>query len=72
MLPRTTSIWQRDSQPNASGRPGAVHAVLTAVEQARLTPLGYTPHVSFDRVDIDLETSVFEEAHESVPEGEQV
>ncbi|RSV39487.1 hypothetical protein CA233_20970 [Sphingomonas sp. ABOLD] len=24
MLPRTTSIWQRDSQPNASGRPGAV------------------------------------------------
>jgi hypothetical protein len=27
MLPRTTSIWQRDSQPNASGRPGAVQAV---------------------------------------------
>jgi hypothetical protein len=25
MLPRTISIWQRDSQPNASGRPGAVH-----------------------------------------------
>jgi transposase InsO family protein len=25
ILPRTTSIWQRDSQPNASGRPGAVH-----------------------------------------------
>ncbi|WP_374297525.1 hypothetical protein, partial [Sphingomonas sp.] len=25
MLPRITSIWQRDSQPNASGRPGAVH-----------------------------------------------
>ena len=25
MLPRTTSIWQRDSQPNASGKPGAVH-----------------------------------------------
>ena len=24
MLPRTTSIWQRDSRPNASGRPGAV------------------------------------------------
>lgn len=24
MLPRTTSIWQRDSQPNASGKPGAV------------------------------------------------
>jgi hypothetical protein len=24
MLPRTTSIWQRDSQPHASGRPGAV------------------------------------------------
>jgi len=23
MLPRTTSIWQRDSQPNASGKPGA-------------------------------------------------
>jgi len=25
MLPRILSIWQRDSQPNASGRPGAVH-----------------------------------------------
>ncbi|RZL19467.1 MAG: hypothetical protein EOP64_10490 [Sphingomonas sp.] len=25
MLPRTTSIWQHDSQPKASGRPGAVH-----------------------------------------------
>ena len=25
MLPRTTSIWQRDSQPTASGKPGAVH-----------------------------------------------
>jgi hypothetical protein len=24
MLPQTTSIWQRDSQPNASGKPGAV------------------------------------------------
>ena len=24
MLPRTTSIWQHDSQPKASGRPGAV------------------------------------------------
>lgn len=25
MLPQAKSIWQRDSQPNASGRPGAVH-----------------------------------------------
>ena len=25
MLPRTSSIWQHDSQPNASGKPGAVH-----------------------------------------------
>ena len=25
MLPQATSIWRRDSQPNASGRPGAVH-----------------------------------------------
>ena len=32
MLPRTTSIWQRDSQPNASGRPGAVH-----IEERRLS-----------------------------------
>ena len=24
MLPRTSSIWQHDSQPNASGKPGAV------------------------------------------------
>jgi len=26
MLPRATSIWQRDSQPNASGRTGAVQS----------------------------------------------
>ena len=26
MLPLATSIWQRDSQPNASGRPGAVQS----------------------------------------------
>ena len=24
MLPRTSSIWQRDSHPTASGKPGAV------------------------------------------------
>ena len=24
MLPRTISVWQRDSQPTASGKPGAV------------------------------------------------
>ena len=28
MLPQTTSIWQRDSQPNASGKPGAVQTCL--------------------------------------------
>jgi hypothetical protein len=28
MLPRTTSIWQRDSQPTASGEPGAVQLAL--------------------------------------------
>ncbi len=28
MLPRTTSIWQHDSQPKASGRPGAVQTQL--------------------------------------------
>ena len=28
MLPRTISIWQRDSQPDASGRPGAVQPRL--------------------------------------------
>ena len=27
MLPQTTSIWQRDSQPTASGKPGAVHTL---------------------------------------------
>ncbi|MEG3166558.1 hypothetical protein U1701_18520, partial [Sphingomonas sp. PB2P19] len=27
MLPQTTSIWLRDSQPNASGRPGAVQTL---------------------------------------------
>jgi hypothetical protein len=30
MLPRTISIWQRDSQPNASGRPGAVQPTRIA------------------------------------------
>jgi len=29
MLPRTISIWQHDSQPKASGRPGAVHEAGT-------------------------------------------
>ena len=29
ILPRIKSIWQRDSQPNASGRPGAVQIDLT-------------------------------------------
>jgi hypothetical protein len=28
MLPRTSSIWQRDSHPTASGKPGAVQADL--------------------------------------------
>lgn len=28
MLPRTTLIWQRDSQPSASGRPGAVQMAI--------------------------------------------
>src|SRR3546814_21197870 len=36
MLPRTTSIWQRDSQSNASGRPGAVQLVPSiAADPAR-------------------------------------
>ena len=30
MLPRTSSIWQRDSQPTASGKPGAVQTVSGA------------------------------------------
>lgn len=25
MLPQTTSVWLHDSQPYASGKPGAVH-----------------------------------------------
>jgi hypothetical protein len=28
-MPRTTSIWQRDSQPTASGKPGAVHYIFS-------------------------------------------
>ena len=38
MLPRTTSIWQRDSQPNASGRLGAVQTdgIDTATPTGRL------------------------------------
>ena len=27
MLPQANSIWRRDSQPNASGKPGAVHYI---------------------------------------------
>ena len=27
MLPRTRSVWRRDSQSNASGKSGAVHSV---------------------------------------------
>jgi hypothetical protein len=34
MLPRTTSIWQRASQPKASGRPGAVHHCVLVVKEA--------------------------------------
>lgn len=30
MLPRTSSIWQRDSHPTASGKPGAVHISFAA------------------------------------------
>ncbi|WP_221240097.1 hypothetical protein, partial [Sphingomonas abaci] len=37
MLPRTSSIWQRDSHPTASGKPGAVQfdAVLTGTNGQR-------------------------------------
>ena len=40
MLPRTTSIWQHDSQPKASGRPGAVHVEFVA-RDADGDPLTY-------------------------------
>ncbi len=49
MLPRTSSIWQRDSHPTASGKPGAVHSdgkeqfdqVMTAVRASpELVALG--------------------------------
>ena len=30
MLPRTSSIWQRDSHPTASGKPGAVQPFASA------------------------------------------
>ena len=33
MLLQTTSIWQRDLQPNASGRPGAVQSVAAWVDK---------------------------------------
>ena len=35
MLPRTTSIWQRDSQPNASGRPGTVQTDIQLIGALR-------------------------------------
>ena len=38
MLPRTSSIWQRDSHPTASGKPGAVHYALTADEEGASLP----------------------------------
>ena len=31
MLPRTSSIWQRDSHPTASGKPGAVQGAGNAL-----------------------------------------
>jgi putative transposase len=43
MLPRTSSIWQRDSHPTASGKPGAVQIVsdngteLTSLAMLRWT-----------------------------------
>jgi|TARA_R100000501_G_scaffold7881_3_gene16427 uncharacterized protein (DUF488 family) len=35
MLPHATSIRQRDSQPNASGKPGAVHIAISAISGGR-------------------------------------
>ena len=43
MLPQTTSIWQRDSQPNVSGRPGAVHSS----NQAKFVVYGFRPSLQF-------------------------
>ncbi|MEG3170429.1 hypothetical protein U1737_19755, partial [Sphingomonas sp. LB3N6] len=51
MLPQTTSIWRRDSQPKASGRPGAVQIAVTAAltvmsaaawSQVSIPPSGYS------------------------------
>ncbi len=36
MLPRTTSIWQRDSHPTASGKPGAVQLATGLVTKFRV------------------------------------
>lgn len=36
MLPQGTSISQRDSQPNASGKPGAVHLQLARRIEIRI------------------------------------
>ena len=33
MLPRTSSIWPRDSHPTASGKPGAVHCHYESHDQ---------------------------------------
>jgi len=32
MLPQTSSIWRRHSQPNACGRPGAVHSAMALIQ----------------------------------------
>lgn len=34
MLPQTSSIWQRDSHPTASGKPGTVQACADEAKEA--------------------------------------
>ncbi|WP_139330557.1 IS66 family transposase, partial [Sphingomonas sp. Sph1(2015)] len=39
MLPRTSSIWRRDSHPTASGKPGAVQNAVNDHAEAELARL---------------------------------
>ncbi|MDH2135342.1 hypothetical protein N5J77_29935, partial [Sphingobium yanoikuyae] len=62
MLPRPTSIWQRDSQPNASGRPGAVQfrfPTVMIVGQDKIHDAGLKSTLdAFDvgeKVDVDID-----------------
>ena len=71
MLPRTSSIWQRDSHPTASGKPGAVQlAFLQAPGRplSRLHLMRVTrPHEDIYDRSIDVQILRLRRKLEAVP-----